>query len=253
MIDVAFTWQELQNRNLTNSIVVVADILRATTVMVTALTNGAECVLPQASEEAARAKHNELKANNTPALLCGEREGFIIDGFDLGNSPREFQSDIVNGKTIVHLTTNGTRALNQCKPAKQVMIAAFLNRIAVAVELTPFVENHEEILLVASGKESYFCLEDTVCLGGIIDHICSNSSHPVFCTDAAAAAQSLYQAHQSTLTESMRSFSHASYLSDVGLGEDIPVCAQQDTSTLVPIMLGDRIALPAAVSSVHDQ
>lgn len=253
MIDVAFTWQELHNRDLTNSIVVVADILRATTVMVTALTNGADSILPQASEESARTKHKELIAGDIPALLCGEREGFIIDGFDLGNSPREFQPDIVNGKTIVHLTTNGTRALNQCKPGKQVMIAAFLNRIAVANELITHVENNDDILLVASGKESYFCLEDTVCLGGIIDHIRSNSSHPVCCTDAASAAQTLYRSHQSTLTESMRSFSHASYLSDVGLGEDIPVCAQQDTSTLVPVMLDDRIVLPAAVSSVLDR
>jgi 2-phosphosulfolactate phosphatase len=245
MIDVAFTWQELKDRDLTNSVVVVADILRATTVMVTALTNGAYCILPQASEEAARTKHKELIAQGIPALLCGEREGLIIEGFDFGNSPREFVPDAVNGKTIVHLTTNGTRALNQCMQAKQIYIASFLNRRAVANLLMPHLENHEDILFVASGKESFFCLEDTVCLGGIVDEILSNNSTAAICTDAATAAQLLYQTYQPTLTESMQKFSHAAYLADVGLEDDIPLCAIQDTSTLVP-MMQDGMIVPSA-------
>lgn len=247
MIDVAFTWQELKDRDLSNSVVVVADILRATTVMVTALTNGAQCILPQASEEAARAKHQELTAQGTSALLCGEREGFIIEGFDFGNSPREFLPETVNGKTIVHLTTNGTRALNQCIPAKQIYIAAFLNRLAAAHELVMHIEKQEDILLVASGKEGYFCLEDTICLGGIVDEIQSKFSTADLYTDAANAAKSLYQSYQPTLTESMQNFSHAAYLASAGLADDIPLCAVQDTSALVPLMQDSMIVPSASV------
>ncbi len=241
MIDLAFTWQELRDRRMDKTIVVVADILRATTVMVTALTNGADAILPQAAEEDARNLHLQMKDAGKPVLICGERGGLKIPGFDLGNSPREFTPENVAGKTIIHLTTNGTKALNQVKSASAVFIAAFLNRKSVAQALVPHIQHDNDILLAASGKEGFFCLEDTVCLGGIIEELAANDSRHFECSDAAVSAQILYQAYHANLKQSLPTFSHARYLAGVGLADDLPLCAELDTSTLVPILKGERI------------
>lgn len=246
MIDIAFTWQEVKNRDVSRAVVVVADILRATTVMVTALTNGAKAILPQASEESARALYAEMKSQNIPVLICGEREGLKIPGFDLGNSPREFSQPIVENKTIIHLTTNGTRALNQVMTAKKVYIASFLNRRAAAHALIPHIQDGSDILLVASGKESFFCLEDTICLGGIVDELFVQGGNDLRCldavfTDAALAAQTLYQAHHARLAESIQTFSHARYLAECGLADDLPLCAELDSSPMVPTLRDGKI------------
>lgn len=248
MIDLAFTWQDIKQRSLENTVVMVADILRATTVMVTALTNGAKAILPQDSEAAARTLYAEMIAQNIPALICGEREGLKIPGFDLGNSPREFTPETVPGKTIIHLTTNGTRALNQVKTAQHIYIVSFLNRRAAAHVILPLLKNGLDILLVASGKESFFCLEDTICLGGVVDELFALNGKDEFIrhtavTDAALAAQTLYQAHHACLAESIHTFSHARYLTECGLADDLPLCAQVDTSSLVPSLRDGKITV----------
>src|SRR4051812_9880580 len=136
-LEVLFTpadFSALKPQNLSNTVCVVFDILRATTSMVTALANGAEQIIPVSAIPEALA----LRHKYPGALLAGERHGLRIRAdqtggvdFDLGNSPREFTADKVRGKTIITTTTNGTRALQACTGAKQILVGCFLNLKAV--------------------------------------------------------------------------------------------------------------------------
>src|ERR1044072_1526769 len=137
----------LRNRDLSQTVCVVFDILRATTSMITALANGAESIIPV--EQIGEAL--EVRRQRPNVLLAGERDGVRIRGnlaggveFDLGNSPREFTAEKVQGKTIVMTTTNGTRALRACAAARTVLIGSFLNLRATA----NWLREHKPLTLV---------------------------------------------------------------------------------------------------------
>ena len=114
---------------LRGRVAVVIDVLRATTTIIHALARGAECVIPCLEVEAARQAAQKIGSS---ALLGGERGGMRIDGFDFGNSPTEYVSEKISGRTIVFSTTNGTRAMLHCRQAAKILLGAFVNRAAVA-------------------------------------------------------------------------------------------------------------------------
>lgn len=246
-VDTVFTWEQLAARDLSNSIVVVADVLRATTVMVAALANGARAILPQADDAAARGLRTILQGQGVPVLLCGEKDGLKREGYDLGNSPREFERSLAEGKTIVHLTTNGTRALTAAGDARHVLIASLTNRAAAAARVAELADRKTgEVLLVASGKESRFCLEDTVCLGGIVLLLMVKWDDPakLALTDASEAAAALYAHYHADLLGMLETCGHGRHLKSVGLEDDFPHCAALDTMDIVPEMRNGRVALP---------
>lgn len=241
--DLLFTWHELSNRKLENSIVAVADVLRATTVMIRALQNGARAVMPQPSEESARDMYTLLNEQGLPVLLCGEKDGLKREGYDLGNSPREFTAEAVNGKTLIQLTTNGTRALSAARHAKKVFIAAFSNMSALASRLKQYQGEADEILFVVSGREGMYCLEDAVCLGGVIANMIEPPGVFTDVTDAARTAVDLYHMYQGNLLNMVNTSVHGRYLDEIGLGEDLPECVKVDTSVLTPEMKGNRVSI----------
>src|SRR2546430_2590538 len=136
-IEVLFApaeFEALKGRDLSKTVCVVFDILRATSTMVTALANGATAIIPVAEIPEALSIRNR----QSDVLLAGERNGLRIEAdltggiaFDLGNSPREFTPERITARTIVMTTTNGTRALRACRGANQVLIASFLNLRAI--------------------------------------------------------------------------------------------------------------------------
>ena len=140
-VEVLFTpaeFQDLRNRDLSKTTCVVFDVLRATSTMITALGNGAAAVIPVEEIEDAI----QLKQERPELLLAGERDGVRIrtEGpksvtFDLGNSPREFKRNAVEGRTIVITTTNGTRALLACRAAPVILVASFLNLTATCDQI----------------------------------------------------------------------------------------------------------------------
>src|SRR5262249_9659060 len=133
-LEIAYTPEqirELLQRDLSGHTAVVIDVLRATSTEITALANGAEAIFPAATVEEARA----LKEKTPSLLLAGERHGLPPEGFDLGNSPREFTAEKVKGRKIVHTTTNGTLAWLACRNAAETLGAAFLNLNAVTERL----------------------------------------------------------------------------------------------------------------------
>jgi 2-phosphosulpholactate phosphatase len=137
-------------------IVVLVDILRATTTICTAVANGVEAIIPVASHEEAR----QLKSEGF--LVATEKDGVQLDFADFGNSALSFTRDAIGGKTLVYCTTNGTRALELAKSASGIVIGAFINVSAVAEWLAAEQKN---VVILCSGWKNKFCLEDTLFAG----------------------------------------------------------------------------------------
>jgi 2-phosphosulfolactate phosphatase len=158
--------------SLRGGVAVVVDVLRATTVMVHALANGCEAVIPCAEIEEAQAVAADLPAGT--AILGGEREGLPIPGFDLGNSPGDYTREVCQRKTLVMTTTNGTRAILASLEAERVYIASFANLKATADELTiqALKKDHgRPIQIVCSGTEGFISLEDSLLAGALVRNI----------------------------------------------------------------------------------
>jgi len=234
--DVLFYWDQLKGRDLTRTAVVVADVLRATTVMAHALQAGADKILPQASDEEARRVCESLKSQGQPVMLCGEKDGIKRPGYDLGNSPAEFKPETVKGKTLVHLTTNGTRALKASECAPWVYTASFSNLSILADRLTSFNDEIDTILGVVSGREGEYCIEDTVCLGGVFTYLLGPPGGDMNITDAGRTAIDLFQLYRGHLITMLRQSFHGRYLESIGLGDDLPLCVEIDTVNIVPMM-----------------
>ena len=140
---------------------VAIDVLRASTTIVAALEAGAAGVLPFVDIEQAQ----EAAAQRDPrGLLGGERQGVKIEGFDFGNSPAEFTPDQVAGRTICFTTTNGTRALEKCRPAKSIVVGAFVNRAAVA----DWLDDRMPAAIVCAGTNGAVTREDVLAAGAIL-------------------------------------------------------------------------------------
>jgi len=228
-IDVVFTPDLLSFSDLTGKTVVVTDILRATTTISFAVANGATAITPVLTPEDAF----RLAADQPNTLIGGERGGMKVDGFDLGNSPREYTKAVVSDRQIVLTTTNGTRTLQACRAAEQVFVGSFLNLRAVINQLTNL---EGELVLACSGREGGFCTEDTVFAGACVAALAGNQL-----TDAAETAQILYKTHRDDLPGMLKNCYHGQRLASIGLGEDLEFCAQIDIVDVVPYLVDGRI------------
>lgn len=228
-IEVCFTPAEIVASELGGRTAVVIDVLRATSTMVEALANGARAVFPAPSiDEAVRLAQN---IGREQVLLCGERRSLPIEGFDLGNSPREFTEDRVAGKSLVMTTTNGTPALVASVGAHRTLVASFLNLDAIVDAL---VQGGEPITIICSGRDRRFALEDAICAGAIILGIQSRVAESLELNDAAATAAVLARSYMSDLEEALYQTAAGRQLVDAGLGEDVAFCASVDRHLVVP-------------------
>jgi 2-phosphosulfolactate phosphatase len=235
LIDLAFTPDELEKKDLGGKSVVVIDALRATTTMTVAFENGAGAFIPVATVEEAR----DLVAKHPDFLLAGERRALPLEGFQLGNSPRDYRPDRVKGKTVVMTTTNGTRTLVAARGGSEVYIGSFLNLTALCERL---VEAGRDILVACSGEKGLFCLEDSVCGGAIVAKL-ENTGTAVAKTDAANAARILYEQCEGNIYGLLCTCEWGVYLEGLGLGKDVRICAQVDSSKVVPVYREGRIFL----------
>ena len=241
-LEVVFTPEEIKNRRLAGKLIVVIDVLRASSTIVTALAYGCRGIVPILSPEQAKEKTQQFKKEEV--LLGGEREGRKIKGFDLGNSPREYQKEIVEDKIIIFSTTNGVKTLEIVRGAFRIIIASFLNLQATFNYCSKF---QGDILLACAGKEGHFSLEDTVCAGRLI-----NSLRDIYSTtttgtcqeaDANLTAQVLYKKFGNNILEMLRKSQHGRYLESIGLRKDLEFCAQLDIFNIVPIFRDGLISL----------
>jgi 2-phosphosulfolactate phosphatase len=219
----------LKERDLSRTVCVVFDVLRATSTMVTALANGAKAILPVADIQAALA----VRARCPEVLLAGEREGLRIDAaqtggteFDLGNSPREFTREAVSGKTIVMTTTNGTRALRACATAQRVLLGSFLNLGAVGAWLGR--QPSAELLLVCGGTLEQAAYEDALGAGALCDRVWPEYAAGE-AADSAVMARELYRVAESDLGLAVeRSRNGRRLLAIPELRGDVAACARRD-------------------------
>lgn len=218
--------------------VVVIDVLRATSVMVHAMAQGAGEIHPVHTVEEALAKRETFPLGT--AVLGGERGSRRIEGFDLGNSPREYVAKIVRGKRLILTTTNGTRAFRAVSRGKEILVASFLNVQAVVRRC---LESGRDLFFFPAGDRGQFSLEDTVCAGMIIDRIVSRGKTSFLITDQAQAARFLYQRFQTNLVEALRISDHGKELMDLGFEEDLRYCARTDLIALAPTFRGGVVTI----------
>lgn len=219
--------------------IVVLDILRASTTAVVALDQGAQRIFPCGSRHEAFLLKKRLQDEGIEPLLCGERGGRRIEGFDLGNSPREFTAERISHRTLIMATTNGTRALKSAQELVEkhekgwIAFGAFRNAAAITQRL---LNQNGDCLLVASGKEGFFSMEDFVGAGLLIDLLMQAApEEPWQLDDASGAAHELYLHHHENLLHVLLTCSHGRYLIECGFGDDLPICAEVSTSHCIPM------------------
>jgi len=218
---------------------VVIDVLRASTTIATALAHGAAGVLPVADLAEARALAAGLGRGG---LLGGERGGLRIEGFDLGNSPREYIPQRVAGKTIVITTTNGTAALHACRDAREILVGAIVNRTAVADAVRRLATDvgRNDVHLVCAGTDGVVSGEDVLAAGAILDAATCTRADGHVLDDAALAALACFRrvaaapALRESLVAEFRRSPGGSNLVDLGMEADLPVAAAIDSLAVVP-------------------
>ena len=229
-IDILFVPSPLNPDFLSNRAVVVIDVLRATSVMVHAMSQGTIEIIPVGTVEEAFQMAKTFPRGTT--LLGGERGSRKIEGFDLGNSPKEYVAEKVKGRRLILTTTNGTKAFRLVSSGREIMVGSFFNIGATAQRC---FELNKDLLIFPSGDEGNFSLEDTVCGGMLIDVILRKGGKTIGLTDSSCAAHLLYQRFRDQLVEALRLSNHGKDLIDLGLGDDLPYCTQTDIIDLVPI------------------
>jgi 2-phosphosulfolactate phosphatase len=225
-VDVAVTPDGLDPAAVAKSTVLVIDVLRASTCIVTALANGCAAIVPVASPEDARRRAASLDG----ALIAGERRGEPLAGFDLGNSPLEFTRGRVGGRTVVMTTSNGTRALMAARPAPAVAVAAFINHAAAVAWA---LAGGRDVLLLCAGERGARSLEDDVCAGMLVERITAGDATAAP-TAVAERALGVARPYGKDVGRLAQDSSWARHLSSVGRGRDVAACLALDTRSLVP-------------------
>lgn len=229
-VTVFFAPTRLFTANSAGCTAVVIDVLRATSSMVVALANGARAVFPAESIEHAMELRTSLDRERT--LLCGERKGLPIDGFDLGNSPSEFSREAVADRQLIMTTTNGTQAFLAAQGADRVLAASFLNLGAVVDALAA----DSRIVVVCAGKEGSFSLDDAICAGQLVRRLlAAHGDAEVELDDAALAAERL-AGELELAEETLGATAAGRALMEVGLGADLACCASVDKYAIVPAL-----------------
>ncbi len=240
-VDVAVTPAAIAARPPAG-VVVVIDVLRATSTIATALANGAEGVIPVREPDEAIATMKRIGRDRV--LLCGERASRAISGFDLDNSPASYAPDAVRGKTLAFTTTNGTRALiDAARDGAVIYCGALLNRRAVGRALE--AGDADDALLVCAGNEGSLSFEDLLCAGAIVAHV-YHEDRRVERSDAARAAMTVYEANAKHLTTALALGTHARALRDAGFAADVASCARLDVLDVVPVYRDGLITALAA-------
>lgn len=233
-IDLFFTTEELKPDFLAERAVIVIDVLRASSTIAQALYNGCKDIIPVESAE--RALDLMQKIGKEYVLLCGERDGQKIEGFDLGNSPFEYSPQVVKDKTLIFATTNGSKAIVKAAPAEKVVVGSFVNFREV-LELV--LNLNRDLSIICSGKENRFALEDAVC-GGMFIHKLQEQQKAEL-NDGSQAAWALYQKNKDNLLKVLEVCDHGKFLASLGFEKDLNFCSQLNSLPVLPILENGRI------------
>jgi 2-phosphosulfolactate phosphatase len=230
-IEVCFTPGEYTYFKDEFEIVVVIDVLRATSAICAAFDNGISAIIPVPSVEEAW----EYKQKGY--LAGAERKGQIVDGFDFGNSPFSYMKEEFKGKEVVLTTTNGTKSLDVAKDAETVVVGSFLNLTALSKWLE---EQDKNVLCLCSGWQDKFNLEDTICAGAISEYLISTGNYTSI-EDSSIAAKYLFLSAKDNYLGYLKSSSHRRRLKNLNLNEDIKYCLTPDQTSVIPILKNGKL------------
>lgn len=225
-----------------NSVVIMIDVLRASTTIVTALSNNAREIIITDTTEKAVKLYNTIDRQN--AILAGERNGMKPDGFGAGNSPTEFTREKVENKIVILTTTNGTQIFTRAKESPCRIVASFVNLSAVCEYVLRRVESDpsmHSIILFAAGNKGRISYEDTLAAGAFVSHFHEQLSCKL--TDAAHLAKSIYQMHKDNIKDFIRTTEHAKLLESLGFESDIEIASTIDLYPIIPYIEGNSIKI----------
>ncbi|WP_103021251.1 2-phosphosulfolactate phosphatase [Salinibacter altiplanensis] len=241
--EVFLTHSNISEGDVQDRTVIVIDVLRACSTIVTALERGARAVMPVPD----MARAGKIASNLDPDMyrLGGERNGEQIEGYHLGNSPHEYTQDVVEGRDIILNTSNGTQALEQAKEAETLVVASFLN----AGRVVDFIRRTADaVTIVCAGRQNRLALEDTLCAGLLLDRLWDgNEPYPV--TDSAHTAYTLYHTDRDDLDNALRGANHAEWLAEQNCEADLDYCFRIDALPVLPYYTENRLLLYEDVAS----
>lgn len=240
-IHVIPTVMEARTEEFHHKTVIVIDVLRATSTLLTALVNGCTEIIPVETVHGAKSLQREGD------LLGGERACKKIPGFDLGNSPLEYEPALVTGKRLILTTTNGTRAIQKAGKNSRILVGSLLNARACALKA---LEWGEELAILCSGTQDVFSLEDGLCSGLILDELerLAGGTAPVSSAQASFKVNDFglgmlyaYRGVRDRLTETLLASANGKRLTKLGCREDVLYCAQRNTIGIAPEVRGGKV------------
>ncbi len=227
----------VDSQDMSKSLAVVIDVLRATSSIVQAFSSGSKRVIPAMN----RTEALMLKNKYPDALLAGEEEGLKIPGFNLGNSPREYAADVVRNKTIITTTSNGTKAIlgAASRGADPVLICSFLNLLAVKNHINESQKcRGKDVHIVCAGSLGDFSLEDFACAGALALELETLG----YSLDAGAEeAKNRFMPYDQNILQILEDSYHGQNLKTLGFEEDLVFCANLSSQTVVPVLTQDGL------------
>jgi 2-phosphosulfolactate phosphatase len=231
-LDVVFGAQQLTPQDVQGRVIAMIDVLRASTTIAVGLANGARTIIPLDSSEDVVTRSKQFERRSV--LLAGERRMLKMDGFDLGNSPAEHSREVVEGKTVLLSTTNGTKALLATQGARDVVVASYVNLTAVCAMLRSALRGGADITIICAGQDRQFGLEDAACAGRYVQLV-SKRLAGIDVNDAALAASLIDRKYGDNLMRLFNTAAHGRALAAAGFGEDLTACAAVDSYPVIPI------------------
>lgn len=230
-IDVCLSPELIHLYDIEERVVVVVDVLRATTCMVTALANGVRRIRAFANLDTCRIM------KRSGYVIAGERGGMKVDDFDLGNSPLDYLNDAYLGEQLAVTTTNGTLAINKSKHAKEVIIGALVNLNAVVEYLK---SQQSDVLIFCAGWKGKVNMEDTLFAGAVIDKLVGEFESEC---DASQVAQMIYNEAKDDIFGFLKNASHVKRLNGLNIEEDIRFCLTLNQYDIIPVFIGEDLVI----------
>ena len=235
-ISLYATPREFTEESLRGTTSIVVDVLRSSSTIAYALVSGAREIIPVMTP--AEAGELATRAGRDATLLCGERDGKPIEGFDLGNSPLEYTAERVGGRTLIFASTNGSPVMVRARVSDRVLVGGFNNFSAVTQSV---VAAGKPVTILCSGLLEQFAIEDFLCGGKFVAALLKDMPDTVILNDGAKAAAVLYEHLNRSLAQVLRESTHGQYLASLGFEADLDFCAQVDSLQIVPTLVEGKI------------
>ncbi len=226
-VEVCFTPGQFQLYQQDMGIVVVIDVLRATSAMVAAFEHGVDRIIPVSTIEEATPY-----IGREGYIAAAERDGEVVAGFAVGNSPLAFKAMDLQGKTIVMTTTNGTKAINLARNARRLVVGAFTNLTVLTEWL---LQQDDNVLLLCAGWKDKFSLEDSVFAGAVMDRLLESGKFGLE-EDSSIASQYLYRAAHDNYMSILKAAPKRKRVEKLRMHEDVKYCLTPDLATVIPML-----------------